>query len=820
MASSKTPQLTDFSIDILGRYMCNGLDEALHSIDKNAQRPDGSPQNDARPFNAIIIGGGSFGGVLAQRLLYADKINSYRILVLEAGRHALPEHFQNLPLNGQPGEVWGIAWRSDPAKDLRFPGLAYCVGGRSLFFGGWSPRLLDEEMPGPQWPSNVVTELKTTYFDQAAKQIGADSSNDFIDGELHGALRDRLALGIANNEVGHAIPLGDLPLHLSNPGTTPPDLLKLEAPLAVHGRPPLPGTFPINKFSSAPLLMEAARVAQVRSGGDDVKKRLMIASDVHVTRLITAQIHGSTVVTGVLLKQFGAEQSVSVPEDGVVILALGTIENARLALTSFPNLPNTNLIGENLMAHLRSNLTIRIPRASLPSGLPVTLATSALFVKGRFEHGPVGSQDFSYFHLQITASGLDRPGTDSEAELFKKIPEVELLDALRLSNDDNVVITIRGIGQMMSLNPGSKVTLSGELDEHNLPRAFVDITPSSRDQELWDAMDEAADDVALVFANGQPYELFEPPQGPKIIHEVGANVVPSTILSFDKRRDKLGTTHHEAGTLRLGTTANDSVANEDCRFHHVANTYVVGPALFPTIGSPNPMLTGTALAQRLGDHFVRPAPQANPGFTLLFDGMSPSSWQMSTINNQPARDNPGRFHVVDGGLESAPGTDLGLFYTKVPFDNYILRLEWLTWRQDDNSGIFLRFPDVKSKGYDNTAFVAVDFGFEVQIDALGLGDPPPGQNVDPKFRTTGAIYNMPAQTLDESVVANGPGQWNEFEIQVKDHRFTVFLNGQQKTDFVNTDINRGQPTADFRFVGLQTHTGHVLFRKIQITANP
>ena len=242
-----------------------------------------------------------------------------------------------------------------------------------------------------------------------------------------------------------------------------------------------------------------------------------------------------------------------------MILALGTIENARLALTSFPNLPNTNLIGENLMAHLRSNLTIRIPRASLPSNLPAALASSALFVKGRFEHGP---NDFSYFHLQITASGLDRPSTDSEAELFKKIPEVELIDALRLSNDDNVVITIRGIGQMMPLNPGSKVTLSGELDEHNMPRAFVEITASSRDQDLWKAMDEAADDVALVFANGQPYELFEPPQGPKIIHKVGANVVPSTILSFDKRRDFLGTTHHEAGTLHMGTNANDSVTNE------------------------------------------------------------------------------------------------------------------------------------------------------------------------------------------------------------------------------------------------------------------
>ena len=145
MASAKTPQLTDFTVDILGRYMGNGLDEALHSIDKNAQRPDGTPQSDARPFNAIIIGGGSFGGVLAQHLLYADKTNHYRILVLEAGRHSLPEHFQNLPLQSQPSEVWGLAWKADPA--LKYPGLAYTIGGRSLFFGGWSPRLLDEEMP-------------------------------------------------------------------------------------------------------------------------------------------------------------------------------------------------------------------------------------------------------------------------------------------------------------------------------------------------------------------------------------------------------------------------------------------------------------------------------------------------------------------------------------------------------------------------------------------------------------------------------------------------------------------------------------------------
>jgi hypothetical protein len=816
MATSKSVQLTDFTMDVLGRYMCNGFDEAMHSSDKNAQRPDGSPQTDARPFNAIIIGGGSFGGVLAQHLLYADETNSYRILVLEAGRNSLPEHFQNLPLQAQPMEMWGLPWDSDPKN--KYPGLAYTVGGRSLFFGGWSPRLLDEEIDG-KWPPNVVAQLKARYFDEAARQIGTDATNDFMHGELHGALRATLAAGIMNGKVRHAIPLNQLPLHLSGVGPNPPDELKLEAPLAVQGSAPRPGFFPMNKFSSAPLLMEASRVAQTRSGGDDVKKRLMIVPDVHVTRLVTTQRNGTTAVTAVLLKQFGIEQAVPVPDDGVVVIALGTIESTRLALTSFPNLPNTNLIGQNLIAHLRSNLTIRIPRSALPAGLPQALASSALFVKGRLQHGP---NDLGYFHLQITASGLDKPTTDSEAELFKKVPEVDQLDALRQTNDDNVVITIRGIGEMSTHNPASNITLSQHPDEFGL-RASVQINRTQRDEDLWNAMDEAADDVAKVFANGVPYEVFDPPQGtPKQIFTLQPGDLASTKQPFAKRRDAMGTTHHEAGPLWMGTLSTGSVTNEDCRFHHVSNAYVAGPAAFPALGSPNPMLTGTALTRRLGDFLKRPLPQPDAGFQLLFDGRSTAKWKMSTITNQPGRDDPGRFHVVDAGLESAPGTDLGLFYTKIDFVNYILRLEWLAWRDDDNSGVFLRFPDPASPAinYDNRAFIGVDFGFEVQIDALGRGSPPPGQNVDKKFRTTGAIYNVPNQTLDESVLANSAGQWNRYEILVRDNRFTVFLNGQQKTDFLNSDLARGKADAGSRFIGLQNHTGRVLFRNIEIQGLP
>jgi hypothetical protein len=39
MPTSPTSQFTDFTRDVLGRYICNGLDEALRSTDKTLVDP-------------------------------------------------------------------------------------------------------------------------------------------------------------------------------------------------------------------------------------------------------------------------------------------------------------------------------------------------------------------------------------------------------------------------------------------------------------------------------------------------------------------------------------------------------------------------------------------------------------------------------------------------------------------------------------------------------------------------------------------------------------------------------------------------------------
>lgn len=89
-----------------------------------------------------------------------------------------------------------------------------------------------------------------------------------------------------------------------------PGCFKLEASLAVQSTT-LPRFFPTNKFSAAPSLIGAARLASAEAdgigGAADARKRLMIVPNGHVQELITeAQPDNWVRVTGVRVWQNGA----------------------------------------------------------------------------------------------------------------------------------------------------------------------------------------------------------------------------------------------------------------------------------------------------------------------------------------------------------------------------------------------------------------------------------------------------------------------------------------------------------------------------------
>src|SRR5439155_22533497 len=145
----------------------------------------------------------------------------------------------------------------------------------------------------------------------------------------------------------------------------------------------------------------------------------------------------------------------------------------------FRGMPGYERIGQNLMAHLRSNLTIRVPRTLYPIPAVIKeLETSALFVKGRHRRS---DGTFGHFHLQITAAGVGARGIDSEAELFKKVPDVDTLNQFDGASDSHIVITIRGIGEMAPQDPQTFVRLDPETDEVAVQRAFVSIRTTPRE---------------------------------------------------------------------------------------------------------------------------------------------------------------------------------------------------------------------------------------------------------------------------------------------------------------------------------------------------
>jgi len=171
-----------FSYDVLGRYICNNWQEITA-----AQVPG------AYPFDAIVIGAGMYGAYCAEKLYRFGASSAVRILVLDAGAFLLPFHIQNLPqqLGGKVGGpnylrkrddasgaqnvIWGMPWISNEA----FPGLAYCIGGRSLFWGGWSPPLTNDDLAN--WPNDLGTYLASAAGYQYTKaEIGTATTTDFI----------------------------------------------------------------------------------------------------------------------------------------------------------------------------------------------------------------------------------------------------------------------------------------------------------------------------------------------------------------------------------------------------------------------------------------------------------------------------------------------------------------------------------------------------------------------------------------------------------------------------------------------------------------
>jgi GMC oxidoreductase len=425
-----------------------------------------------------------------------------------------------------------------------------------LYWGGWAPRLTPEDLN--DWPTAVKAHLLPNY-PIIESEIG-----------ITAALHEPLSAALITRFTG-AVGASGM--------TVEP------APLAVQSTAPSGILFSFDKYSSANLFIDAIR----EDAGRDptpANRQMMVVPRANVTKLL----NDGTKVTGIELNVNGGVQTISTARElkpsVQVVIANSTIESTRLSLNSFP----VNGMGANLMAHVRSNTLARVPRADLGLGAPAKLETGMLLVRGKV---PISGGRTHHFHLQvIAASNL---GSVPDSQVFTQIPDVDLLDALISAQSPNTIrIVLRAVGEMsgdQSMTPPegpkdpSKSWIDLTKDPNNIEfantrRAWVNLVTTADDLQVRNAMNAAAIDL---------------------VKKIATN--PANVVIESQQDDPLGSTHHEAGTLWIGSPGS-SITNKDGKFHHISNAYVAGPALFPRIGSSNPSLTAMALARNTASVIV------------------------------------------------------------------------------------------------------------------------------------------------------------------------------------------------------------------------
>ncbi len=212
-----------------------------------------------------------------------------------------------------------------------------------------------------------------------------------------------------------------------------------------------------------------------------------------------------------------------------------------------------------------------------------------------------------------------------------------------------------------------------------------------------------------------------------------------------------------------------------------------------TDNAGNSSTPGTANVTLVDNDCEPVEPEA--GYRAIYDGTvdSLAGWKMA---------GPGGFDLRPSDectIDAWGGMGL-LWYAAEQLESpYTIRTEWKIYSDDDNSGVFIGFPDPGDDPWH-----PVSNGYEIQIDPT-----------DERVRTTGAIYSFqePNAARDEAV--NPHGEWNVMEVEVDGQHITVRINGVVVNEYTSPHPERDPATG---FVGIQNDGAgrDVTYRSVQI----
>lgn len=504
------------------------------------------------PFDYVVLGGGCYGICFAHRVLELDP--AARVLILEKGSFLIPEHFQDLPSAYLP-----LLTRS--GRDSCFD-QPWSVDGE-LNIHGEVPYVGGRALFWNAWVPQPTEGQLTDWPDEVVQELKREwyevgrfmGRKDAVDiGGYYGDLHREA------RERLHA-GAGDIPTACGfDRGSA------LESAMAVRQTDAWRGW---RRFSPISVLVQDL---------NDHPGRLSLVSDCAVERLEHQDGRVTRVVTRQGTYDVGGAR---------VVLAAAVVQAAEIALRSFPG---HRLAGRNLSGHLRSQVMMRVPREAFGASAE-RLEVAALYLDGV----ALGRQ----YHVHVSVVSNPHPDRQRD-DLYRVHPDPT---TLQWSQDpDYVTVLLQGLGEI----PGERRPGARNKVVLRRGKAVVQIDTDAQDQAFWSAMEEAMFQTGEVLAGGHPIQYLARPMDPSC--QTWGTARPAEIRDMNLV--------HEAGVAWMGSSPANSVTDPLGRWHGVENLYVLGGALFPTCGSYNQTLTGTALAYRTARHLTAaPAvsvPSAHP----------------------------------------------------------------------------------------------------------------------------------------------------------------------------------------------------------------
>lgn len=509
-------------------------------------------------YDAVVVGSG-FGGAMAAHRLVRE---GWRVLMLERGDwvpRGAATRDPGASVARTPHYSKESAYRCVSGAEAPETGAIFCVGGPSVFYGGASFRLREEDFDPGQ---DIVNGSR------AAWPFRYDALEPYY-------AEAEAILGVAGDDTDDPTrPPRRVPYPSSPPALAPISrrfrdstlelgLHPFPIPLAINfsnrnGRPPCEMCRRCDTYACAVQAksdMDVAVIAPLRDRG------LEIRANTVATRLVESGRR----ITEVAAWDRSAQRTLSFRARHV-ILAAGALASPHLLLAS--RLERLNPAGDAVGAYLMRHACAMVFGFCNDRPDPERVFHKQIAVLDYYR----GDPDLPPRRRRRLGS-LQQVSTPPHVLIeerapfpFRKLPlhgfVEHLAGALAIAEDEP--------------QAANRVTVDwGHRDRVGLPRLVMTHAYTSRDDERRHALVRRAK---------------------RILRGVGA-------WSFYTHDVK--TFSHALGTVRLGADPNTAPLDEWGRYRGITNLSVVDGSALPTAGAVNPSLTIAAVALRSADHLAR-----------------------------------------------------------------------------------------------------------------------------------------------------------------------------------------------------------------------